>query len=189
MATVAAFPGSFNPPTIAHLAIAAQSRVQFGVDRVDMIVSRRALAKEAVELPLLPHRLAVLEETAAELDWLAVRMTDLQLLADIAQDYDLLIVGADKWWQIHQLEWYESAAARDRALARLPPTAVVPRHGFENPPHRQLHLDDVTLHHVSSSRAREGERSLMVPAARRFAEKTGAWVDSDRYQRWLAMPG
>lgn len=186
MATVAAFPGSFNPPTIAHLAIAGQVRLQFDVDRVDLVVSRRALAKERIELPLFHHRLAVLDQAVADLDWLAVMVTDAQLLADVARGYDLLIVGADKWWQINETKWYGSATDRDRAIASLPSTVVVPRDGFDTPPHRQLHLDDATLAQVSSSRARRGEPELMVPAARRFADETGAWLNPVAYKRWLA---
>src|SRR3954452_21455227 len=46
--SVAAFPGSYNPPTIAHLAMAEATCRQCKVDRVDLILSREALGKEHV---------------------------------------------------------------------------------------------------------------------------------------------
>jgi hypothetical protein len=38
---------------------------------------------------------------------------------------------------------------------------------------------------VSSTRARSGEIDLMLPAAREFADRTGAWIDPGRYDQWL----
>jgi nicotinic acid mononucleotide adenylyltransferase len=186
MARRGVFPGSFNPPTIAHVAIAEQARRQHHLDRIDLVVSRRALAKERVEHPRFEHRIEVLRRSVAGLDGMAVRVTEHQLLADIAEGYDLVIMGADKWWQIRQIEWYESPSHRDQALATLPPLAVVPRPGYEDPPHVTLDLDRADFGPVSSSRARDGEPELMTRAAREFARRTGAWVDVERYERWVA---
>ena len=47
----AAFPGSFNPLTVGHLAVAEAARAQCALDMVDLIVSRVALAKEDVQRP------------------------------------------------------------------------------------------------------------------------------------------
>ena len=52
------YPGSFNPPTIAHLAIAQAARDQCGLDRVDLVVSRVALAKEDVRDPPFDDRIS-----------------------------------------------------------------------------------------------------------------------------------
>ena len=41
---VGAYPGTFNPPTRAHLAVAAAAREQCGLARVDLVVSVRSLA-------------------------------------------------------------------------------------------------------------------------------------------------
>ncbi|MBO0731843.1 MAG: hypothetical protein J2P57_21470 [Acidimicrobiaceae bacterium] len=49
--TVGAYPGSFNPPTVAHLAIADAARRVMGLERVDFVVSRVALGKEDVAVP------------------------------------------------------------------------------------------------------------------------------------------
>lgn len=182
MATRGVFPGSFNPPTIAHLAIARAAREQHGLDTVDLVVSRRALAKEDVEHPRFDDRIEVIRRSILEYSWLDVVVTEAQLLVDIARGYDLLIVGADKWTQIQELRWYDTPGARDLALAELPPTAIVPRHGHSGPGDRVLRLDDPTLAAVSSTRARAGEMDVMAPAARRFALETGAWIDPARYE-------
>ena len=98
-----AYPGSFNPPTTAHLAIAAAAVDHGSLERVDFILSRVALGKERVDRPLLEHRVAVLRDSVASVAWAEVVMTDRQLLADIAEGYDVLIMGADKWVQIHEV--------------------------------------------------------------------------------------
>ncbi|MDH3301812.1 MAG: hypothetical protein OES24_15040 [Acidimicrobiia bacterium] len=182
MAARGVFPGSFNPPTVAHLAIARAARDRHGLDAVDLVVSRRSLAKEEVEHPRFDDRIEVIRRSIESHSWLDVVVTEAQLLVDIARGYDLLIVGADKWAQIRELKWYDTPEARDLALAELPPTAIVPRHGYTHPNDRVLDLDDSTLASVSSTRARAGEIELMAPAARRFALETGAWIDPARYQ-------
>ncbi|WP_419919708.1 hypothetical protein [Candidatus Poriferisocius sp.] len=48
---IGVYPGSFNPPTIGHLAIARAAPAQQGLDRVDLAVSRVALGKELVARP------------------------------------------------------------------------------------------------------------------------------------------
>ncbi|MCA1707478.1 MAG: hypothetical protein LC808_31105, partial [Actinobacteria bacterium] len=49
--------GSFNPLTIAHLAIAEEARERLMLDRVDLVVSRVALGKEDLARPLLHEHL------------------------------------------------------------------------------------------------------------------------------------
>ena len=122
------YPGSFDPPTIAHLAIAEAARDQADLDRVVLAVSRVALGKQRrASGPLLQDRLAVLEAIAARLGWLGVTATDQQLIADVSAGYDAVIVGADKWAQIMDPVWYESPSARDAAVARLPRVLLAPR--------------------------------------------------------------
>src|SRR4051812_26092062 len=123
-----AFPGSFNPLTLGHLAVAEVARTQCNLGEVDLIVSRVALAKEPVERPRLEDRVAVLRAAAASRPWLGVRVTDDQLIADIAAGYDVVIMGADKWAQVDDPAFYGgSTDARDAAVARLPVVAVAPR--------------------------------------------------------------
>ena len=184
---VAAYPGSFNPPTVAHLAIADAARRHSGVDRVDWVVSELALGKEDVDVPVLADRLEVLRAVAASRDWLGVAVTSQQLIVDVAQGYDVLILGADKWAQVLDPAWYGGdVAARDAALARLPPALVVPRPPFPHPEHPAAAVLVVGDDHsaVSSSAARAGRREWMLPEAERFDVRSGAWSDPARYARW-----
>ncbi|MEM9889674.1 MAG: hypothetical protein AAF962_02330 [Actinomycetota bacterium] len=184
---VGVYPGSFNPPTIAHVAVADAARRRFDLDRVELVHSRRVLGKDVVERPLWRHRVAVLEAVAAEEPWLAAGVTDERLLADIAEGYDVVIMGADKWYQIHELQWYDDdPAVRDATLARLPQVAVAPRPPLEVPDDIVLDLPLELVTGISSTEARAGRVELRAPAARAFAERTGAWVDPERYERHLA---
>jgi Cytidylyltransferase-like len=175
------YPGSFNPPTVAHLAIARRAREQAALDEVDWVVSRVALGKEDVEVPTFADRVAVLEAVAQTHPWLGVRVTDDRLLVDIARGYDVLIVGADKWAQVRDPAWYGSVAARDAAVVALPRVLVVPRPGYDIGDAELLELDD-DQGHVSSSAAREGQVDLMLPEAAAFDALTGAWSDPGRYR-------
>jgi hypothetical protein len=186
---IGVYPGSFNPPTLAHLGIADAARRRWSLERVDLMLSERALDKEHVERPLLEHRVAVLHELAARLGWLGVRTTSHQLLADMAEGYDVLILGADKWHQVLDPRYYEgSAERRDAAVARLPHLAIAPRPPLLVPP--ELLLDVAPdLGEMSSTRARGGEVDLMVPEAAAFDRRTGAWTDPERYEAWLVAGG
>jgi hypothetical protein len=186
--TIGCYPGSFNPPTIAHLAIAEASLRQCELERLDLVVSRAPLGKEIVDLPRFEHRVAVLEAVARARPWLAVRVTDAKLLVDVAHGYDVLVVGADKWAQLNDAAWYGgSDAARDDALARLPSVVVAPRPPWAVPPERELCGSDLlTLtRSVSSTGARVDQREWMAPEAADFDARTGAWTDPERYRRWL----
>jgi nicotinic acid mononucleotide adenylyltransferase len=183
---IGVYPGSFNPVTTAHIAIAQAAIEQHRLDRVDLAVSRTALAKEDVVHPRFEHRIEVLERAATQHGRLAVVVTEQQLLVDISQGYDVVIVGADKWWQIQDVSWYgNDEAARDAAIAALPTVAVASRGHLAVPDAQALVVDDGLTDGVSSTAARSGSIELMAPAARRFAEATGAWVDPERYDRWL----
>jgi hypothetical protein len=190
---VGAYPGSFNPPTVAHLAIAAAARDRFALDRLDFVVSRVALGKETVDVPSVEDRLAVLAEVVATRPWLGVAVTTAQLIADVAAGYDALVVGADKWAQIVDEGWYPSPAARDTAVAGLPPVLVAPRPPFPLPRPDPPRLDvlDLDPAHlvVSSSAVRDGRADWMLPEAARFDRATGAWSDPDRYRSTRRVSG
>ena len=154
----AAFPGSFDPLTVAHLAVADAVREQRGVRRVDLVRSREALEKEGRAHSSVERRASHIERHASNRPWLGAVITEAQLLVDIAIDYDLLVVGADKWHQLHDPRYYgDSERARDAALARLPELLVVPRAGVALPDTvpEVLHIGD---HHreVSSTAVRRG---------------------------------
>jgi hypothetical protein len=173
--------------TLGHLAVAEAARTQCDLDEVDLIVSRVALAKEAVERPSLEDRLAVLRDAAAARPWLDVRITDDQLIADIAAGYDVVVMGADKWSQVTDAAFYGgSTSARDAAVARLPTVAVAPRAPFDIPD-GVVALD--VNHDASSTAVREGRTDWMAPEAAAFDRRTGAWSDPERYTAWCRAAG
>src|SRR4051812_40732679 len=169
---IGAYPGSFNPPTVAHLAIAEAAWRACRIDRLDLVVSRSALGKDDVDVPRLADRLAVLHEVAASRPWLGVRLTDRRLLVDVADGYDVLVMGADKWAQVLDPAWYGSEAARDDALGRLPEVVVAPRHGHRPDAVVLLDVDEEHLT-VSSSAVRGGRGEWMLPEAAAFDARTG----------------
>lgn len=198
---IGAYPGSFDPPTVAHLAVAEAAVRQCGVDRLDLVLSEAALGKEASHAVRLADRVAVLRAVAADRPWLGVSVTRHRLLADIAEGYDLVVMGADKWAQVVDPVWYGgSDGARDAAVARLPAVAIAPRPELpwaRDSPVRAAVPDaavpegvvvlDVHPDHaeVSSTAVRAGTHGWLLPEAAAFAAETGAWVDADRYARWL----
>ena len=110
-------PGSFDPPTLAHLAIAHAALRHHRLDRVIWTVSRHPLGKDDGRTDV-DDRLTVLHSAIADHRWLAAEATDARLVADIADGYDVVIMGADKWHQLHDPTFYgepgtESAAAMD----------------------------------------------------------------------------
>ncbi len=169
------YPGSFDPPTIAHLSVARAAMDQRRLDRLDLVISRTALGKSRPEHPSLDDRVSVVRASVAHLSGVGVVVTDAQLLSEIASGYDVVVMGADKWHQIHLVEFYgHSEEARDAALASLPAVAVAPRPPFVVPVDLALRVDRA-LHQVSSTRARGGDVAAMTPAARAFADRMGGW--------------
>jgi hypothetical protein len=177
------YPGTFNPPTVAHLAVADAARTQRGLDRVDLVLSRRPINKEHVEIPSLAHRIEVLEAVAARVGWLGVRVTDATLIVDIAEGYDVVVMGADKWEQVNDIRYYADADARDDAVRRLPEVALAPRPPHVIPIGMALEVD-VDVGEVSSSAVRAGRHDWMLPEAAAFDATSGAWSDPQRYLRW-----
>ncbi len=182
---IGCYPGSFNPPTVAHLAVARAAVAAGGLERVDLVLSRRALGKGEVSVPTLDDRLALLAEVAATRPWLGVAVTDRQLIVDVADGYDAVVLGADKWHQVVDPAWYGgSAAARDDAVARLPRVLVAPRAG-DRPAGIELLDVDPDHHHVNATAVRAGDpgaRAWLLPEAAAFDARTHAWSDPARYR-------
>lgn len=152
------FPGTFDPLTVAHVAVADAVRQELAVATVELVISRVALAKEHVTTPV-DERTAAIRRLRASRPWLHAGVTEAQLLADIAAGYDVLVLGADKWHQLHDERFYGgSALARDAALARLPRVAVAPRSGASLPTDPDVHVLAVPREHhdVSSTGVRRG---------------------------------
>jgi cytidyltransferase-like protein len=169
-----AYPGSFNPPTIGHIAIMRAALEHCELDQLDVVLSRRALGKDAVERPSLDERVDVLRASVAHLSVVDVVVTDLQLIADIAAGYDVVVMGADKWRQVNDVRFYDDEAHRDAAVAALPRLAIAGRGSDPVPTGSRLPIEG--LDHISSSAARSGALGQMTPQARSFAERTGVWL-------------
>ena len=151
MAT-AAFPGTFDPLTIAHLAVAEAARRACGVEKVELILSRDPIGKERARP--LQERVAELEALVADRPWLTVAVTDARLVADVAAGYDVVVLGADKWAQVLDPSFHPDEDAWRASMARLPQVAVA-RRGTQ-PIEGDVLVLDVDLGDVSSSAVRAG---------------------------------
>ena len=152
------YPGSFDPPTIAHVAI-AEAAVPAAARPARSRDLRVALGKDAATQRPLAARLAAIERLTATRPWLRVVVTDAQLITDIAAGYDVVVMGADKWAQVRDPAWYDgSVPARDAAVARLSRVLVAPRPGFDVVGADALELP-AHPGSVSSSAARGSHRS------------------------------
>ena len=173
---IGVYPGSFNPPTLAHIEIALTARRTHGLTRVDLAVSTVPLGKGRVEVPRFDERLEGIRSSIAGVDGLAVLVTDAQLIADIAAGYDVVIMGADKWAQVNDPSWYgDDLAERDAMVRRLPRLALAPRPPHRIPDEHRLPVAEDLLE-VSSRGARAGRVEWMTDAARDFNARTGAWT-------------
>ncbi len=184
---VGCYPGSFNPITVAHLALAEAAREACRLERIDLVVSRVALGKGIVERPTFDDRIAVLEEVVRNRrPWLGLVVSEHQLLVDLAEGYDVLVLGADKWAQVLDPSFYgDSLAARDDAVERLPHLALASRPGADLREPGGSRATMLRLPHAvaeaSSTAARAGRRSWMAPEAEAFDRRTGAWSEPERY--------
>ena len=165
-------PGSFDPPTLAHLVIAHTALRYHQLDQIIWSVSRRPLGKNRGRTSI-EDRLVVLRTVAATHQWLTVEGTDARLIVDLAQGHDVVVMGADKWHQLHEARFYgedtkskEVKAAMTEALNRLPTCAVAPRNGLEVPPDMVLPVPPWVAQQ-SSSQAVGGSTWMSLSAARR----------------------
>ncbi|MCC5952331.1 MAG: hypothetical protein JJU45_09575 [Acidimicrobiia bacterium] len=168
MAGRAAFPGSFNPLTVAHLTIADAARRHLDVTVVHLVLSEVTLGKEHhPDLPPVNERADRLERATRRHAWLEVVVTPHQLLADIADGYDAVVLGADKLAQVHDPRFYDGdPARRDAALARLPRMAVAPRPPHPVPPELRLAVPPWVAE-VSATAVRAGRSEWAADPMRR----------------------
>src|SRR5690606_38922147 len=122
-----AYPGSFDPPTIAHRAVVEAALGH--VDRVALVLSEDPLGKpRPAGGRSVDHRRRVLEAATRDLSAVEVRVSPGRLVVDIAEESgaDAIVVGSDKWAQVVEPAWYGSEAARDDVLRRLPLVLLAP---------------------------------------------------------------
>ena len=149
---VAAYPGTFDPPTIAHLAVAEAAWRACGVDRVELVLSVDPIGK-AGATPI-EERVAALEAVVAAHEWLDVAVSEHRLIADVAAGYDVVVMGADKWAQVLDPSYHPDEDAWRASLERLPRVAVARR--GDHPIEGDVLVLDVDLGEVSSTAVREG---------------------------------
>lgn len=199
---LALLPGSFNPPTKAHVALADAVMATGRVDRVDYLLATRTVNKEQVEGASLPDRLLMLEALALSDSHRGIVLVNRGLLVDQAElvraeaasIVDLwFAIGFDKIVQVFDPRYYrEREAALDRlfSLARF---FVAPRAGAElddlealmSSSENQRYTGGIvkldlpaSLRDVSSSRLRahDPESSSDAPGiVREFIRETGAY--------------
>ena len=99
------YPGSFDPPTIAHVHLAETAIAQLGLDRVDFAISALTLGKDDSRLAPIDDRVAELTAISSGNNRIGVITTPHSLVADIAEGYEVIILGADKWHQVLDPVW------------------------------------------------------------------------------------
>lgn len=151
---IAAFPGTFDPPTIAHLAVAEAVWRTGHVDRVEFVLSRDPIGKGAATP--VERRVAGIEPVLAGRPWLSVAVTEHRLITEVAHGYDALVVGADKWAQILDPSFHHDEAAWQASMACLPRLWVARRGDLPIPDHPLITVLDIDLGEVSSTAVREG---------------------------------
>jgi hypothetical protein len=163
---VGVYPGSFDPLTIAHLAIAEVALDHLGLDRLELAISHGALGKEHLLDDSIAARTAAIERAAETRPWLGVVVVHTRLIAEIAAGYDAVVMGADKWAQVNDPAWYGGdVRLRDRAVAALPRVGIAPRGDWPVPDRLRLPVPD-HLAEVSATAVRDGRDEWAAPEAR-----------------------
>lgn len=149
------YPGSFHPLTVAHVAIIDAALQQRRLDRLDLAISRDAFDKAHLG-NRLDERVEALRRFAQQRVDIGVVISEGRLIAEVAAGYDAVVMGADKWHQLHELRFYDGdPAARDAALQSLPELIVAPRHGWSTPAEHRLVLP-ARFARVSATEVRAG---------------------------------
>lgn len=204
---LALLPGSFNPPTNAHLALAAAARTSGQVDAVSYTLASRTVNKERVEGAALADRLLLLDRIVRERDGEGVVLVNRGLYVEQAKIArttwpalrDLgFVVGYDKIVQIFDPRYYDDYRAALDTLFDLAFFLVAPRadsgsadlHALLSRPENRRYAERVvelplggSYRDESSSRVRrqlgQGEAADNVPPiVNRFAAATGAYRGS-----------
>ena len=161
---VAVLPGSFDPLTIAHVTMADAARAHLGITddvRIHLAMSIDPLGKDPDQQQPVATRRAEIEASTAHLDWIEVTVREARLVVELAAGYDRVIVGADKWRQLHDPRYYSDERALNDAMERLCPAVVFRRPGHQV--HALRSLDTVLdlpaeVRPVSSTGVRAGRR-------------------------------
>jgi len=134
------FPGSFNPPTTAHLAMLKQARhfaYLHGHMKVYAAISKHIVDKEAVERPLLVDRIVLLDTVLRHhLRHTGIMLFNRGLYVEQAEGVRVnfpkvtelyFLIGFDKIVQILDPHYYEDRDAALHELFALAELLVAPR--------------------------------------------------------------
>ncbi|MEP0546249.1 MAG: nicotinate (nicotinamide) nucleotide adenylyltransferase [Rhodothermales bacterium] len=134
---VGIFGGSFNPPHVAHLAVAEAARDQVGLDRVVWIPAATPPHKQRQDLPAAEHRLAMTRRAVSDNGAFVVSDLEIEragvsytvetvraLQATYPEVAFHLLVGGDSFAQFST--WVEPGE-----IARRVPLIVYPRPGAD----------------------------------------------------------
>jgi nicotinic acid mononucleotide adenylyltransferase len=178
-ANVGVMSGSFNPPTLAHCALAESARTRSKLDAVVWTISRITIDKEHVTRASLESRLAILDTLVTNRPNEAVAVINRGLYVSQIEAFRralpqlrtiTFIVGFDKIEQILDKRYYTNRTESLNTLFSQARILVAPRESaeeemlaelFASPENRQWadHVSflplDVTLRHISSSHVRE----------------------------------
>jgi nicotinamide-nucleotide adenylyltransferase len=174
---LAALPGAFNPPTLAHVALARAARER-GFDAVGFALATRTIDKEdAAGLPL-EERLWLLSAIAAEEPGLRVLVQNRGLYAEQALAVRALfpsledlwfVVGMDKVGQIFDPRYYADFEASLESLFARAGLLVAARGALDREALRGLLAHDPAKRHAGRIRWLELDprwRSLSATAVR-----------------------
>jgi nicotinamide-nucleotide adenylyltransferase len=201
-------PGSFNPPTLAHLGL-AQAAIERGAAEVGLLtLSTHTVDKERITGAILEDRLLLLEQLCSRDPRLGVLLVNRGLYFEQAElvrlalphvDRVVFLLGFDKIVQIFDARYYADREAALERLFSLADIVVAPRGAagseevealLDRPENRRFRhavrpLDlPRYLRHVSSSDARAragtgGSLDQLPPTVRVFVEVSGAYDESD----------
>ncbi len=182
---VGILPGSFNPPTLAHLELARAARRRFDLDRVVFSLGSVIVDKERVEGLIREDRLLLLSLLGADRPWSAVAVVNRGLYSEQAPAFhacfgsgaDLwFIVGMDKVLQIFDPRYYQD---RDRALDALFAHARLIGANREDWGGEDL---EALLEQPENRPYRDWVRPLALPA--RFKDQSSSAVRSGAGSEW-----
>lgn len=117
--------GSFNPPTMAHIDLAARATKSFQLDHILFLISRITIDKPENEGLAIEDRLLLLSLLALEVGWASVAVANRGLYFQQATALRsvlgktgkiFFVVGMDKVAQILDPRYYEN---REEALVKL----------------------------------------------------------------------
>ncbi|MGC8480705.1 MAG: hypothetical protein ACP5PJ_04090 [Acidimicrobiales bacterium] len=160
-----AYPGTFDPPTIAHIDIALGALELPSVTRLEFVLSTDPFPKSSPPLLNLEERIEILGEVIRRDHRLGIATSSSRLITDLSRGYDAVIMGTDKFIELHDLRFYESPQDMMGRLQQLAPLIVVRRGSDTTPiPAGVINLViDVHLREVSSTQVRAGHEELAAP--------------------------